>query len=147
MIASVLIIGISAVLLVYWFRYTCLLVLQTQTSEGYVKQMVAANRLSFVSVRQALSADSDVALDPLRRALENDYRILTFLLNHAAGIGSASIEDRMLLLDYKMMRLWYQLTRHVFPPQARKAVVEMAGIVGYFANHLGEHLAVQSSRS
>ena len=44
-------------------------------------------------------------------ALNRDYRILTYLLEHAAGRGLNGIEDRMLILDYRVMRWWFRLTR------------------------------------
>ena len=37
---------ISLALLVYWFRYTCLLLLRTKPVRDYSKQVVAANQLA-----------------------------------------------------------------------------------------------------
>ncbi len=47
MIASLLIIVVSTVLLIYWFRYTCLLMLRTQTARDYASGLAAANRLMY----------------------------------------------------------------------------------------------------
>ena len=147
MIASILILVFSLILFAYWFRYTCLLVLQTQTSKDYVKQVVEANRLSFVSVRKALDEGTHADLDPLHRALESDYRVITFLLDHAANLNAGSIEQRLLLLDYKVMQVWYRLTRNASAAQAQRALAEMSGILGYFANSMGAQFLAQSNRA
>ncbi len=144
MIASILILIFSLILFLYWFRYTCLLVLQTETSEKNVRQVVSANQLNFVTVQKTLNQGGEVALDSLHLALENDYRVLTFLLDHAASLRAGSVEDRMLLLDYKLMQVWYRLRRGSNSPQARQALEEMSRILGYFANSMGQHFAVHS---
>lgn len=147
MIASILILAFSLILFAYWFRYTCLLVLETQTSKEYVKQMVEANRLSFVSVRQALDEQTHGDLDPLHRSLESDYRVITFLLNHAANLNASSLEHYLLHLDYRLMRLWYRLVRNASESQSRRALAEMSGILGYFANSMGAQFVAQSHRA
>jgi hypothetical protein len=43
-------------------------------------------------------------MDGFERALERDYRLLTYLIGHAAGLDLNSIEDRLLVLDYRVMQ-------------------------------------------
>src|SRR5580692_12831665 len=105
MIASVLIIAFSLVLFVYWFRYSCLLLLRRNADAP----AAAADRFNYVTVQQGLKAGLD--LDPLRQSLDRDYRLLTYLLDHAAGLELESLEYRLLVLDYKMMQGWYRLTK------------------------------------
>ncbi len=144
MIASILIIIFSVVLLVYWFRYTCLLLLQTETSNDYVAPVVDANGLQFPDVREKLGAEPELALDGLHRALDHDYRILVFLQHHAADLNISSLEQRMLAMDYAVMQVWYRLTRDRSTSQARKALGEMSAILAQFANSMGETLTAQS---
>jgi len=125
MFASVLIILISFVLLVYWFRYSCILLLR-----GYAEQPIVPapeGRFNFSAVRERVQAEPE--LDPLHVALQRDYRVISYLLEHAAGLELSSFEDKLLLWDYQAMRLWYWVTKTAFPEQARQALLEMASVL------------------
>jgi hypothetical protein len=78
-----------------------------------------------------------VQLAPLERALDRDYHILSYLLKHAADLELASIENRMLILDYKLMRICYKVTRVIAPSISRKALTEMAEALGAVARQAG----------
>ena len=138
MLASILIILVSLVLLVYWFRYSCILLLR-----GYSEQAVAMpqsdSRFSFGAVRERLRIESQ--LDPLHVALQRDYQLITYLLEHAAGLELSGFEDRLLLWDYKLMQGWYRLTRVAFPEQARQALSEMATVLTILGGKIGERAA------
>lgn len=145
MFISVVIIAFSLLLFLYWFRYSCLLILSTKTAKDYTTQVARANQLEFASIRAHLRyADGPETLDPLRQSLERDYRLLTGLLSHAAQfqLGSLSIEQRMLMIDYQVMRLTYRLS-NLFSQSgyARQSLEEMADIVAHLANAMGERSA------
>ena len=144
MLSIGLIILFSVVLFVYWFRYSCLLILQNRISSG-VQQHVGAG-LSFSAVQERLKGQESGIdlLDQLHRDLSNDYRIICFLLRCAAENDVDPIERRLLMLDYWIMQSWYSAARRVAPPQARKALEEMSNIVSYFAYSVGRN-AVQHS--
>ena len=125
MVASILISVVSLVLLCYWFRYSCLLLLRSHAQRP-----------------EQVPAEGD--LDPLRRAVERDYRLFTYLCRHAAGLAEQSIEERILILDYKVMRIWYRLTRTLAPTQARNALSEMAAVVAFLGQRIGEQTGVQA---
>jgi hypothetical protein len=118
MLVSLLIAIVSVVLLAYWFRYTCILLLRSNVEQP--------------------SVDSEADLDPLRESLERDYRILTYVWRHAANLGDQSIEERILMADFKIMRVWYLLARSAAPAQARRAIAEMAAVVTFLGQKLGE---------
>ncbi|HEY7390593.1 MAG TPA: hypothetical protein VH640_18895 [Bryobacteraceae bacterium] len=118
MIASVLIAVVSVVLLGYWFRYTCILLLRTHGERPSVIE--------------------EGKTDVLRQVLERDYRMLTYLSRHGAGLGDSSVEERILIFDFKVMRLWYRFTRSAAPNQARNALAEMAAVVAFLGQRLGE---------
>jgi hypothetical protein len=138
MIAAILIIAFSLILFVYWFRYSCLLLLRTNTERAAITE---DNRFSIGHVMEGLKAQAE--LDPLERALERDYHVLTYLIEHAADLELASIENRILLLDYKLMRFWSHLTRTAAPEQSRRALSEMASILGVLVRKMGEQNGIQ----
>jgi hypothetical protein len=118
MLISVLIAIVSVVLLAYWFRYTCILLLRSNAEQP--------------------SLDRDRDLDPLRQSLERDYRMLTYVWRHAANLGDQSIEERILMADFKIMRAWYFVARSVAPAQARRAIAEMGAVVTFLGQKLGQ---------
>ena len=140
MLASVLIIIASTGLFVYWFRYTCLLILAQRSGTEFAVKVASTIRLSFPQVEAALqAAPRTAALDRLHQGLENDFRILTVLLSQTDG--SDSIEHRILAIDYKVMQVWYKLTRTHGNLLARNALSEMTSILGFFAEELGQSAA------
>jgi hypothetical protein len=139
MLVSLLILTVSVALLIYWFRYCCLALLRSHTEQP---EFVPENRFSFVEVRAQLQS-SAVDLDPLHQSLDRDYRVVTYLLQHAAGFGTPSVEQRILRIDYKLMQAWYWLTRTAAPEQARKALWERATILGFLAQKMGQQAGVR----
>ena len=142
MIASVLIIVLSVALFVYWFRYTCLLILSTKTARNYAGAVAEANRLSFPEVHSRLRAEAGENLDALRDALEKDYRLLTHLIRSSGALeaGADDLEERLLMLDFTLMRGWYAVSRFLGIARAH-ALREMCDIVTHFANSMGQRLA------
>ena len=126
MITSIFIIAISMVLFVYWLRYSCLILLRTSQVRDEMGS-VADERFSVSSVLKGLKTASD--LGPLERALERDYHVVTYLMEHASVLELASVENKLLVLDYKIMRAWSHMTRSVAPQQSRKALSEMAAVL------------------
>ena len=143
MFVSVLIIAVSLILFVYWFRYTCLLVLQTELSLQHVGSAVEANNLKFPLVRDDLERGR-LAFDEQYAALESDYRIVSYLLDNASGFRSGSIEERMLLADFRLMQIWYRVTRNALQQQAQSSLSEMSSILGYFADRMGRRILAES---
>jgi hypothetical protein len=140
MLANVLILTISLVLLVYWFRYTCLLLLRSPEVAAEPVSVIAG--LGLEDVGQQLR-DAGAPLDALEKSLAHDYQVLTYLLEHAPGLNARSIEERLLVLDYRAMRMWYRLTRTAAPMQARKALVEMNQVLRFLAHEMGARAEAQ----
>jgi hypothetical protein len=65
------------------------------------------------------------------------------LLDHSAALPAiqASLEKRMLEIDYRLMRAWYHVSRGFSAATARRAVEEMSLVVAHFANAMGERAA------
>ena len=147
MVSSVLIIVVSAGLLVYWFRYTCLLILSSHPARDYATGMAAANSLRFQEVQSDLARGASAeSLPELERLLSRDYQLITYLQAHAAGfrVGGVTLEQRMLMLDFQLMRGQSAITRRLAVSRARTSLHEMANILAYFANSMGERLEAYS---
>jgi len=142
MVASFLIIGFSLLLLLYWFRYSCILLLRSQAERAASAPAVPDIRFCFAEVQAQLRTAE--VLDPLHLSLQRDYEILIYLLQHAAGLSLESFEDRLLVLDYKVMQWWYRLTKVAAPQQARRALYEMASILNVLAQKMSEQAGVQA---
>jgi hypothetical protein len=142
MLAGILIITFSLALLIYWFRYSCILILRNQAAELASASEAVDGRFSVLQVRESLKHEDE--LDPLRVALDRDYRVLTYLIEHAAGLELATLEDRLLMVDYWIMRRVYQVTRTVAPRQAKQALIEMATVLNILVCHLGEQAGTPS---
>ena len=125
---------------IYWFRYTCLLILSTKTPRDYAAQVAAAHRLDFIQARGSLADESRLAvLETIHRSLECDYsRVIRLLQN---GHSATEVENRIMMADFRMMNVWYEVMRRVSRPHARKALLEMTSIVGHLANAFGEAAA------
>ena len=133
MIASVFIIGISGALFVYWLRYSCVILLRNAQERA---EMVPTRdeRFQVSWVLERLKTEADLAL--LERALDRDCQMVTYLIEHAAGLELASIENKLLVLDYK-------LTRTLSPQRSRKALSEMAAVLSVLVAQVGEHSQFQ----
>ena len=142
MVASLLIIGFSVLLLAYWFRYSCILLLRSHAERTAAASAVPDTRFCFAEVQARLRTAE--VLDPLHLSLQRDYEILIYLLQHAAGLSMEWFEDRLLVLNYKVMQWWYRLTRIAAPQQARQALYEMASILNVLAQKMGEQAGVQT---
>ena len=140
---NLLLIAVSSVLLVYWFRYTCLLILNARSSRNYAAMVAEANALQFPEIEQTLArAHSEELehLDSLHLALARDYQLLTCLIRHGAEFRMAGrqLEHRMLLLDFQVMRAWYAISRRLSLRRGRQALQEMVHILYHFADMMGE---------
>jgi hypothetical protein len=142
MIASSVVILFSAALLLYWFRYTCILLIRNGAEELLATSAAVRNNFNFGDVQTRLVTASE--LDPLHRSLQRDYQVLTYLVRHASGLELASFEERLLVWDYRLMQLWYNVTRTAAPDKAREALGEMASVLSILAGRIGQRAGVQT---
>jgi hypothetical protein len=138
----------SALLLVYWFRYMCLMILSAKTTVDYAAEVATANQLGFVGVQSQLRHAAPVELDRLQAALERDYALLTYLLknaSHSETEEESSVEAHMLALNYRVMAVWSQMSRRFSVTASTRALEEMAMVVAHLANVMGERAAAASA--
>lgn len=144
MFFDVLVVLMSVGMLIYWFRYSCVLMLRTKPLRDFSKQVAFANQLKFVEVQNRLTnSGSAEQLDELQRMLDRDYRLVMYLIRHASKFQAPApeVEHRMLMLDFQVMRLRYRLARRFSLAQTRHSLEEMASIIAHFANVMGERAA------
>ena len=141
MVSVTIIIVLSVALFIYWFRYSCLLILQTRNSAS--NAALSNKGLHFVDVQESLHLSSSGALlDTLHYRLNKDYELLARLMKSGEGVVDP-IEQRMLQLDYRVLQFGYWATRRFAPKLAREALFEMATIIGYFAHWVAPTSAVR----
>jgi hypothetical protein len=150
MIASIVTVAMtlsSAALFVYWFRYTCLLILRAKTARDYAADVAFANNLAFHAVQAELPVAGSSELDRLRTALDNDYKVVRQLLKYMpqSGEGQSALEIKMLEINYQAMGAWYQVCRHFSGSTAAQALNEMSMVVAHFANQMGEQGAASAA--
>ena len=141
MIASAIITAFSLGSVLAWFRYSCGLILSAKPAHDYTPQVAAANELGFLEVQQNLpQANERRVLDMLRKKLERDYHLLSYLLDHSPALhtGSEGFEQRMMMLDFELMKAYYALASLLSRSKARRALQEMTQVLCYFANTMGE---------
>lgn len=136
MAASIMIIAFSLVLLAYWFRYTCLLLLRNAQQDAGTGAPADA-RLGYQQVAEQLRL-KPAELDPLQASLDRDYALLTYVLEHAVGLDMNPVERHLLSADYRLMGLWYRIIRIFSPEAARAALTEMATVVGVLSQRMGQ---------
>jgi len=148
LLVSFFIIGVSLTLFLYWFRYTCVLILSAKTSRDYASDIASANHLTFRETHESLLNESQQApLEKIHQSLARDYRLLTYLLENVSSdrASDRSLENRMLMIDFRLLSFWCGVSRRFSSQYARGALLEMASIVGHLANTMGERIAVGSS--
>jgi hypothetical protein len=144
MVTSVVIIILSVAMFVYWFRYSCVLILESNWNEEQAQVVAMQNKLSFGSVNESLArAGSAEEMDRVKDLLDRDLNQVISILSSRPEFQEMghSLESRMLMLDYQLMKAWYALTRSIAGPRAQNALREMALVVGYMAGECGDHLA------
>ena len=143
LIATLVITISSVALFAYWFRYTCLLILSAKTARDYAGDVAYSNKLGFPEVQEMLKQEIAPDLDRLRAALDNDYRVVRNLLKYMPQTkeSPSTLETQMLAINYKLMSLRYQVTRHFSGRAAASALEEMTMVVAHFANLMGEQAA------
>ena len=139
MIISAILVIVSTGLLLWWFWYSCRLILSAPSARDYTKEVARANELRFLEVKEDLVKVSEPRqLHSLEEKLKRDYTLLNYLLDHGPAFLAKTdrLEHRLLMLHFNLMRAWYALSK------SRRALLEMTQVIGYFANKMGERCAL-----
>jgi hypothetical protein len=140
MFASVLIIVLCSVLLAFWFRVSCVLLLRNYAEQSSGMQISIPANFNCARVQASLEGAGQLA--PLHQLLNRDYQVLSYLVRHASAVKLESFEEKLLVWDYKTMQFWYRLTKTAAPEQARHALSEMASVLTILSSRIGQRAGV-----
>ena len=147
---SVLILAVSGLLLLFWLRLACRSILAERAGQEYGVGVAEANQLQYLELRYTLAEEPEAIADSseVLHELECDYQALTYLLRNAATlhVGRYSRAERLLVLDFHLLRLWVQVKRLLGLESSRGRLLEMVAILEYFGNVVGQRLVTFSSR-
>ncbi|MBI3696430.1 MAG: hypothetical protein HY238_16525, partial [Acidobacteria bacterium] len=59
--------------------------------------------------------------------------------------GSYTAEQRLLMVNFRLMKLWFAAVSRFRPTSAKLALLEMSGTLEYFANAMGRRFATVAS--
>jgi len=146
MITSIVIIILSLALFLYWFRYSCLLILESRLNEEDAQTRVGNDSQEYIDAHwdhQLAQACSPSELRQVRHALDHDLRLIQNLAQRQDGEQNAapSLESRLLVINYRLLQLSVALSQLVSVPKALNGLREMSRIVGYLAAESGVNLA------
>jgi hypothetical protein len=147
MVSELLIFAFVLVLLFYWFRYNCQNILRSAATGERARQVASANELRFPSVLEYLDTElTDEELEVLDQWLVRDYEILTSLLSYTAGQGGGAFtfQERTLMVDFRLQKAWFGVTRKYLAGAPRRSLEERSHILAHFANTLSARSAVLS---
>ena len=147
---SAFILVMSAAMLVFWLRSASRSILRERFEQDYSAEVAEANQLEFLTIRKALadSTEGEVDYSGYLGALERDYEALTYLLRNAATVhvGRYTPQERLLVLDFQLLRVWVRLKKLVGWSSWQTGLTEMATILQYFGNVVGQRLVTFPSR-
>ena len=149
MLASTIIIIVSAALFVYWFRYSCVLILNTKTIQSYAADVARSRQLQFLEIQHSLESGGAMAYEDMRAGLRRDYDKISGLLR--SGIPQQNeeesdayvLERAMLGMSFRWLNVQYAVASKFSERVARQALLEMSHIVEHHANAFCGALAAQ----
>lgn len=143
---SLTLIGLSFGLFAYWFRYSCILILRTQTAEDYSGEVCHANGLSFDLVRGQIEVNKNPNLIELYHSLERDYRVVSQLLDQISGSVAEEnmLETKLLRANFRVAQAWFRVSHSLGLRSSVSALEEMAESIGHFANAFGQQSAASA---
>jgi hypothetical protein len=130
----------SSLLFVYWFRFTCVLILSAKTAQDFAASIASAHHLSFPTIQVQLREVAAGDLDGLKDMLDRDYALVLQLMSQMEA-GKSGIEERMLSVHYFLTGVWYRTSTRFSEKYGRQALEQMSQVVAHFANSVGEAAA------
>jgi hypothetical protein len=122
-------------LMFHCFRRNCRAILRRSSRFDGARHVAQANNLGFLDITGDLRAAAD--LDRIHDSLNREYGVLMSLLRYTAKTKSAlTVEQRWLMLDFKLMGAWYTVTRRHAHAQARSSLDERSRILRHFGNEI-----------
>jgi len=145
MILSALTLIISTALLFLFLQSTCRKIVRREFDRPYFRAVIEAGRFQFPAWRNLLEAGGEV-MDhaALRTALRCDFTAVTYLLKMTAVRSRGASGKERLLLMYSRYLFLSLAIRRVLGLRAKPAALELAALLKYFANLVGQRVQVVS---
>jgi hypothetical protein len=141
MVLAALILILSTAFFFFYLQITCRRILRRQFEREYFLAIVNASRLEFPAVRRTLEEfNAPVDYPRVRMMLKCDFLALTYLLKNAANVNQRYSREERLLIFYFRLVLISLIARHWLRLREKPAVLDLAVILQYFANILGERM-------
>lgn len=142
MITATLILILSVAMFIYYFQVICQTILRREFDREYFWCIVNANRLEFLTMRQAIkSPGKQPSFEWFRQGLRCDFLALTYLLKHSPGARQGySREARVLTVYFRIVYL-FMLACHVFRLGEQRALVQLTSILEHLANLAGQRVS------
>jgi len=136
--------GFAFLVLFYWFRHKCGLILRKESRPDRAQQVAVANQLRFISIAETAETLPAAELDAADRLLAADYVVVVCLLRYTAPARGRkfTFSQRLLMIDFRLLTHWYALTRRRLQGQARHTISERARVLVCLASAMGERTAV-----
>ena len=147
MLTNILIVSSTFILFIYWFRFTCAVVLSRKTQEEHAWEIAAQHGLNFVHIKERLTVADSKELGGFHRALQRDYWALNNLRLKQGGqpqTAGSSVDRAMLRIDFWLLNIWNGVARTFSPARSRAGLKEMCQIVAHFASAVDERTPTTS---
>ena len=148
MVMASLILILSVAMFFFYWQVTIQKILRGTFDQEYFQNIVAASGLEFPLLREAfdgLHTATDYAR--LRSIIKCDFRALTYLLKNTQNLSQPySRKERLLMVYFRLVHTAL-IVRHWLRLREKPAVLELAAILQYFANVLGERMSSDSLNS
>ncbi len=145
-VMSVFILAMSAAMLVVWLRSASQAIRKRPFAEDCRAEAFRSVRLQYLELQELLREDP-LAVTPGDESLallQRDFNALTYLLRRTADgtLGGHTQAERLLMLDFKLLRTWVHLKQRLSVDNWRTTLLEMSQIVNYFGQVVGQRLRV-----
>ena len=142
MFIAALILIISTGMFLFYVHAICQRILRREFNKDYYLAIVNANRLEFPAVRRAAEAlEAPLDFARVRLTLRCDYLALTYLLRHAINVNRRYTRQEWLLVVYFHAILLLLDLCHKLGLGERSAILNLAAILQYFANVIGQRVS------
>ncbi len=142
MIMSVLVLVFSSALFFFYLQAFCERVLRREFTQPYCQDIIKAIQLEYPRLLESSRSKASVEYLDARLALKCDFMTLEYLLKSADRTERHLSRREKILFRYFRFLLFCLPIRHALKLQENEAVLKLATILQFFANLVGERLAV-----
>ena len=136
------ILALSMAIFFFFFQAACQRILCRQFEREFSLAIANVIRLEFPSLLKALGdPGATVDYSRLPRMLKCDFNALTYLLKSTAGAHQRCSREERLLMLYFRWQMISLAARRILKVDEKKAALELASVLHYFANVVGQRVS------